>query len=287
MAQDQSAQGDEAGEPPEPSEYDRPRGQFMMSTEVLKAVNEHGRRAILEYGGQERERLDSLLKSVDSEGRIELKRFTDWLGEALETQGEPGEFTPVGEEIGDLKFDAAKTLVLTNRMKTFIPEMSLVYLVAQFNDFLAETLRITLSRQPAILKASRKQVAVEDVMEFNSLDDLKAHVIDQEIQDVLYRDIEDAKRSIARRYAVDIGVFDGWEDFKERLYRRNIIMHNAGRPNAVYRRRTGYVGSDDQLTVSEDYMIESFDLFAKAVNHIHGSFVTKFAPDEGGPQAGG
>ena len=36
---------------------------------------------------------------------------------------------------------------------------------------------------------------------------------------------------------IAISEYVDWENFKERFYRRNILIHNSGMPNAQYRKK--------------------------------------------------
>ena len=79
----------------------------------------------------------------------------------------------------------------------------------------------------------------------------------------------------ARRISDDLGI--NWNEFKERFYRRNIIIHNSGKPNKLYRTKTGYDGEDERLTVSKVYLKDSIRLFKMMSDKIALTFKTKVA----------
>lgn len=57
-----------------------------------------------------------------------------------------------------------------------------------------------------------------------------------------------------------------WKEFCERFYRRNVIMHNDGKPDEMYYRKTSKRHTKYRLDSSEKYILKSvrlFDKFAK------------------------
>ena len=71
-----------------------------------------------------------------------------------------------------------------------------------------------------------------------------------------------------------------WSEFKERFYRRNILLHASGVVSEEYKRKTGYEGEEKRLTVSEDYLDKSFESFRLMSKKILGAFYEKFEKED-------
>jgi hypothetical protein len=81
---------------------------------------------------------------------------------------------------------------------------------------------------------------------------------------------------IEQKFSMEIFHFEEWTKFKERFYRRNILVHNSGMVNRYYRLKTGYRGKCRQMVVSKQYLDESIDLFGKVAELIFVMFDKKF-----------
>lgn len=161
------------------------------------------------------------------------------------------------------------------RFSVFIREMSLVYLVASFESFLGKILQISFQRKPEILKTCQKTITYEDLLEFDDIERIKRHIMEKELW-ILNEDLEKVARYLDERFNLQISQIPEWKEFKERFYRRNVIIHNSGFPNRVYREKTGYKGEDKRLNVSEEYLDYSIGLFGKMALAISLYFTYKF-----------
>jgi hypothetical protein len=65
--------------------------------------------------------------------------------------------------------------------------------------------------------------------------------------------------------------------FKERFYRRNILTHNSGIPNELYRKKTGST-QKERLTVSKEYLDESIVIFENTATKLAKKLKEKFTP---------
>lgn len=170
-----------------------------------------------------------------------------------------------------------------------IRDMSLVYLVACFENFLQRVLTISFRKTPETLRTCQKNLNYEELLKFNDMNAIREGIIEKEIM-VVNEDIEVIREYIKKKFNIDICKFNNeevekihavtnrklgietskfiWEDFKERFYRRNIIIHNLGMPNKLYRQKTGYKGENEALKVTMDYLIESISLFSQISMNI-------------------
>ena len=128
------------------------------------------------------------------------------------------------------------------------------------------------------------------------MDEVREGIIEKEIL-VVNEDIEDIRKYVQKRFGIEISEFVedserirqflkmrfgmemskvfNWNEFKERFYRRNFLIHNSGMPNKLYRQKTGYNGENERLTVSMKYLIESISLFSQISMNIGLAFEEK------------
>lgn len=142
----------------------------------------------------------------------------------------------------------------------FMRDMSLVYLVSQFESVLQKFLGVSLARWPEAL-SREKTITAEELGKCAALDEAKAALIEKEVTSVMQGDIDAIDKYFRQKWGVKMSKSKRWKTFRERFYRRNIIVHNSGWTNRPYRQRTGYVGKEARMCVSRKYLLESIKLF--------------------------
>jgi hypothetical protein len=142
----------------------------------------------------------------------------------------------------------------------FMRDMSLVYLVSQFESVLQKLLKISLVRWPEAL-SREKTITAEELGKCAALDEVKAALIEKEVASVMQGDIDAIDKYFRQKWGVQMSKSRRWNTFRERFYRRNIIVHNLGWVNRPYRQKTGYVGKEARMCVSRKYLLESIKLF--------------------------
>ncbi len=158
--------------------------------------------------------------------------------------------------------------------ENIILDMSLVYTVALFEDFLQKVFQISFKKKPEILMTSQRNLTYEELLRFNDINDARSAMIEKEIM-VVDEDIEYVRKYIKQKFGIEISEFVNWKEFKERFYRRNILIHNSGMPNRLYRLKTGYKGENKRLTVSKDYLTDTINLFILMSLRVGLAFETK------------
>lgn len=146
------------------------------------------------------------------------------------------------------------------RSANIIRDMSLVYVVALFEGFLQNVFQISFKKKPETLRTCQKNMTYEELLKFKDINDAKSGMIEKEIM-IVNEDIEDVRQYIRRKFNIEISEFVDWKELKERFYRRNVLIHNSGMPNKLYRLKTRYKGKTKRLTVSKDYLTDSINLF--------------------------
>lgn len=156
----------------------------------------------------------------------------------------------------------------------FIWEMSLVYLVSEFESFFKNILKIAFAKKPEAL-SSKKMVTYEEVLLLQKNRNLVQELIEKETSEVIYKDINDIDKYIEKRFNIKLSKIPNWKKFTERFYRRNILIHNKGRINQKYKQKTGYKGKQKILWVHPDYLNNSIRLFDEMAEKISMVFYEK------------
>lgn len=169
------------------------------------------------------------------------------------------------------KFMKVARKSITRKIPRIIGDMSLVYLVAVFENFLKRILVDSFSKKPEALITCQKSLNYEDILKLNDLNEIKESIIEKETAAIVNEDIGEISKYFKQRFSLDISSFPQWTEFKERFYRRNVIVHNSGKPNERYRLKTGYKGKTRRLRVTKEYINESIVLFEAMAEQINSS----------------
>ncbi len=178
----------------------------------------------------------------------------------------PSEFGPV-LELG------YSQMIFGSKVMPFLREMCLIYLISNFEEFLKNVLSVVFTSKPEALK-STKQISVEEVINSGTMPELLEKIIEHEVNDILDEGIDKYEKFLEDRFGVPLSTDSDWTKFKEKFYRRNLLVHNNGIVNKKYISLSKYSGSEKQLTIDNDYLVESLDLSLK-FSKIISEFLSK------------
>lgn len=183
---------------------------------------------------------------------------------------------PRGSKAEKLHSKFVQLLELSPNFNMFIRDMSLVYLIAGFESYLKNIIEISIKKKPEILISSHKTIEYSELLKLNNLNEAKQNLIEKESNTAINQDIELVNKYLKDKFKLDVSQKTDWKKFKERFYRRNVLLHNSGHINKLYRMKTGYEGKDTRLTVSQEYLKESLLLFEMLSLEISAYFYNKF-----------
>jgi len=255
------------------SPYDSILGNFRNDLNVLKELNNKLADSVENMRKESLRVVKEKVRSLDAEAQEELAEFVAGLKTPLPKnkkvvlEGKPAE---IFWELTNEGF------LVPNRFLMFIRDMGLVYLIAQYENFLRHTLEVTFSEKPEILSTCKKSVTFEQLMKFESLDSVKEEIIGKEASEVTNQDVEEINDYFQNKLNINISECDEWEKFKERFCRRNVLIHNSGMPNEHYRKKTGYTGKNERLTVNKEYLDESIVMFENMASKLARDLKRKF-----------
>ena len=132
-----------------------------------------------------------------------------------------------------------------------LPGAILLSLVATFDSFIADTLRIMLRLRPERLLGSSKTIEVSDILSMSSFDDVIDRITQDEVESIMRRSHIEQIKYLEDRLDVSIrSDYDEWGDFVEVFERRNLIAHGSYTINSHYIRncsRNGFqVGAEEE-----------------------------------------
>jgi hypothetical protein len=263
--------------------YDIPAARLSTNLRWLRDLNIELRRSIDEIGQKRRE---EFIKNATQDKSVlqELNETVKTIMETMTRSKELNKELRVQREVSDkalsLLHEAEKALIWPSEYTNFIRDMSLVYLVAEFESCLEQVLKITFEWKPEILASSGKSIAIRDLMKLENIKDVKKQAAKKESLSLSTQSVDEINTYIKKKFGVELSKFSDWRQFRERFYRRNLIIHNSGEVDETYRSKTGYRGKDIKLKVTEKYLSKSIDMFETTFIKIAQSFQDKFWKSE-------
>jgi hypothetical protein len=256
--------------------------KFDFSIRMLEDLNKELPFLLKQYSRKKQKLSQKVLDGLDEKTKSEFKSLFLSVEEMqnLMKNVKDGEFLPPYEMTENKRLilgEMLVTLPMTYVFDGLIREMCLVYMITVFESFLENVLKITFEKCPECLSSSKSITFEEVVANLKSNKEILNALIEKETDEVLRYDIEKIDNYFHKKFNIRIsGYVPDWNEFKERFYRRNILLHNLGIVNEEYSRKTGYKGEEKRLTVSEDYLEKSFQLFRLMSQKIFGAFYRKF-----------
>lgn len=204
----------------------------------------------------------------------ELKRITEWFQKEDKEQ-QPPEIR--SDKVAEFLASFYVSRILPKVHLKILAEMSLVWIVAFQEAFTKEYLRALLIRRPEIIKSSR-QLSYEVILSHGSMEDLLNHVVDREVDELGYKDIDEVADYFQERLGIDLRAsFGGWEAVREATYRRNVVIHNRGIANAIYCQKTGCGTPGDRVSPDVEYCNGTVESVLAFMQAVHQEVAEKFA----------
>lgn len=245
--------------------------RFMNAIKILKTINELLPQSIDKFTASNRDIIHEKIQNLDEEG----KRQYNLISEVLKLP--PGSSVKIThEKTAEIASSLFDTFMYSGRIPMFIREMSLVYLISEFESFLEDILTGIFSNRPETLMSSQKIITYGELAECKKIEEAKDRIIEKEIDSIIRQDIQDViSKGLIDRFKLDLVTAD-WEQLKEFFYRRHIVIHNNCCPDSRYRAKTGYKGTEVRLSIGKDYLEQSFAVFQRCSELVRDSVHNKF-----------
>ena len=148
-------------------------------------------------------------------------------------------------------------------------EHSLSLIVSETERTLGEFVRLALT-QNAELLGTEKTVKLHRIFAAESLDELRARLIHEQVQGLFFGRPSEYLSEIEKLLGVRLG-----KDMKLRYYElkatRDVCTHNAGRANEIYLAKAGELArafSGALVPVDADYLSKATTCVKRIVNHV-------------------
>lgn len=193
------------------------------------------------------------------------------------------------EEVKDKMLDLAIKLSQINQEETDIPkfirEMSLTYLVSNFEDFLAKCLLHYYQLEPrALIRSPRKKIKGEqektvsysDILLCKGQKEIVEKLIQKELDILMREEIDKIIQYVENLLSIKISNESDFSEFKEIFYRRNSIIHHRGYTNPDYNSKNKLdEKSIIKLDTNHDYLQNSFKRIIIYSEKIKMAFLNK------------
>jgi hypothetical protein len=232
----------------------------------LKAVYAHKSRTVcsfplFRYLKRQREIFDLFLFVVNLAGRADTARLT--AAKALAATGGITDFEHL-REVEAKPNPAMEHLKIYSRLHV---ENLLIRSVDNFLCFLSDGIHVAIENRRELLR-SKEEVRVEELLDFNSFEDLISHLIDRKVTKLAYQGIEGLSEFIETRLGMQL-----CHDEKEQVLLtvaielRNIYTHNRGLVSDITLKRLEQIEHGFELKKGKSYHA-NFDELAEFSNNM-------------------
>jgi hypothetical protein len=155
----------------------------------------------------------------------------------------------------------------SNTKFTNLYNSSLINLISTSEHFLAQLIHIYFNQSDGAIGAGEKTFSLDDLRQFDSVDDAKKHLVDLKVEGILRGSFLDWVKFLRQTVKLNAGYIDIHVDYLyEASLRRNLLIHNGGVVNSTYLKNLPSSISEkpsigDVLEVSQSYLDESISRF--------------------------
>ena len=169
----------------------------------------------------------------------------------------------------------AQQVASSLKQRTFLAEMSLSYLISYQEAFIKDYLLRLLIHKHQLLK-SGATISYEDIADHRSMRMLWSALAKKEVDALGYGNIDDVAVFFLKKLHIELSTYKKWELLREHSFRRNLIIHNRGIINDIYRKKTGTKQRTGHLETNIEYVVSAVDNIANFMDFIHVSVLKKF-----------
>lgn len=178
-----------------------------------------------------------------------------------------------------------KQINRTEIAKKIIPRNFIVSIISQFDAYIGELIRVLYVVNPNIIKSSDKQINADELFNFETIDELKEHIIDKEVDTILREEHLEQLKMLEKRITSVTGKdftltsnLPILADFVELTQRRNLFVHTNGTISRQYvetSKKWNFkiekeIKVNDELDAPIEYCNKAFEiLFEMSVKLTH------------------
>lgn len=162
--------------------------------------------------------------------------------------------------------------VYHNYSDLFVKEMGLVFVVTKFEELLKNELMFLHMKEPRV--HFYKDTTLEKIQGKNQ--EIELILFEEQIDKLLSEDIEEIGKKLDEKLGLDLRKLKNWDEFKERVYRRHVFIHNNGYPDDQYFRQTKLKKHKRRLDISNNYLKQTFTVYSDVTHYITDFLEKKF-----------
>ena len=151
---------------------------------------------------------------------------------------------------------------------SFIPKNTVVAMVSLYDAYLANLIECAYRIKPELLNASEKEFSFSDIIAFESIDNLKKHVIEKDVESIIRESHDEQFKILSKRFGVPLtNGLPSFDDFIEITERRNLFVHTNGKVSSQYLKKCKtrpFDHKDEDVQIGEE-LFASF----KYVEHCY------------------
>lgn len=203
-----------------------------------------------------------------------IERAKEAFGHEINIREEEGDdgikYSFVMSDDAQHKFSSAMDkLSKDHDRKSSLYQSSLVTVISYVEWFLAQTIHKFYDKNPNAVGLKDKQISLEDLYNFGSIDDAKKYLIDIKVESVLRGSFKDWVKFLKEQMNLSMGYLKDHEnDLIEACQRRNLYVHNGGIVNSIYSKNCEFLEKPPELgsklPCEKDYLDRCLSAFEKS-----------------------
>jgi hypothetical protein len=210
-------------------------------------------------------------ESFTATERGELKAVSQALSEAI--AGKTG--TKIQIKASKRVQDFVLRVAVPIKQKSFLSEMALAYLIARQEAFVKDYIFQLLTHKRKMMISSATMTC-EELAQHKSLRSLWSYIAQTEVDRLGYGGIDDVAQYFNKKLGIDLTCFSRWGELRESSFRRNLIIHNSGRVNELYRKKASRKTDMSRMSTDMAYVVSAVSNILGFTKYVHSSVCTKF-----------
>lgn len=227
-----------------------------------------------------------LIPSMMFDDKVRL--YSESKGSLLETRGSYNIYGIGGGDTHEL-FRSINRLHETDHGLDQLPAGLLLGVVAFYDSFVKDLLKLLLKQNPERYNKSEKKIPLSELLSLSSFDEMIDKVIEDDLTDMLRGSHDEHSDYIKKTFGFDLSKnFREWSFYLELFERRNLVAHNNLVVDKQYVRNRSRHGDKsksvgDRLVVDSLYVSKTVDVLTEAgarlLFHLWNKFSSKNASE--------
>lgn len=186
-------------------------------------------------------------------------------------------------------YDAA--IRINRQLRSHVPEVLeaglFMALFSGFDAFTGDLLRALYQRRPELFQFLERSLTFGEVLSAESIDSLKAHVLDDDIENLRRKSYAEQFATLSKRFDLKLTEFERWPDFIEASQRRNLLTHCDGVVSRQYLNvchGAGFEGRlpllGEKIQLGTEYLQKASELLIEVAIKLGQTLWRKALPNE-------